>query len=312
PFPPLRLSAYLTIDQKAMTFCNLSHFPLLTDLRGQQPKDIGIVPPENFPSEGPDYLAPSWRSQINQPILDTVYLKMGDKRLIESIYQNREVLPNPTETNPERVKNLASDLGRNMRGVPFVKGPGIISNAKGAFTVNGKYTYFETGGGKYQQGQFVEGGIIEVRPPYVAAPIRKTVATAPENNKLLKLTSTFSTTEDIKEAEYYLTATPVHWISPKITNFIRARIYYVFSTNFEPNEGRFFGNWHLNNFLDFLSHPQRNHQEHSGFLYQSIFTNINGQLDPPVCNFVLHDFTTIPHGTPYPECDWGLGNQNHY
>lgn len=312
PYSDVRMAVYLSLDQKNMALCNLGRFPLQTDMRGQRPGDIGVIPPVNFPSEGPSYLAPEWRSDVNHPLLDAVYLKMADNRLVESIYQNHSVLPDPAEHNQSAVRDLVLSLGRNFRGVPFVKGPGKISNIKGTSEVSGLYTFFRTGGGKYMQGQVIEGGAIEVRPPHVSKEIRKIIATQPESNKHLKLTSTFSTTENVEKAEYYVTATPISWITPSVSNCLRTKIYYVFSTGFDSNEGRFFGNWSLENFLDFLSFSHKNQRNSFGFLMQPVFKNLRGEWEAPVNNIVLHDFTTIPNGTPFPECDWGLGNQNHY
>ncbi|MCB1109941.1 MAG: hypothetical protein KDK64_03095 [Chlamydiia bacterium] len=311
PYPSIRMGICLGLDKKDIALCNLSHFPLRTDLRGQQPNDIGVTPPGTFPSEGPQYHAPEWRKEINQPLLDTVYLQMADKRLVEAIYQNHEELPNPAVPNPDGVKMLGNYLARNLRGAPFIKGPGRISNPRGTTDVAGKYTFFRTGGGTYMQGQVLEGGAIDVLPPYVSQPTRKVLACQPESNKAVKLSSTFSTTEDLVDAEYYITATPVSWNVPKISNFVRAGIYYVFSTDFTPKENRFFGNWCLENFLDFLSHHHKHPKHQFGFLKQPVYTDFNGQWLSPVNNIVLYDFTTIPNGTPYPECNWELGNQTH-
>ena len=311
PYSDVRMAVYLGLDQKDMALCNLGRFPLRTDLHGQKPDDIGVTPPANFPSEGTSYLAPEWRSDNNNPLLDGVYLKMADKRLVESIYQNHSILPNPAEPNQEAVKVLLEDLGRNFRGAPFCIGPGKISSARGSSDISGQYTFFRTGGGNYKQGQFVEGGLIEVVPPGSSKRIRKVIAAQPESNKALKLTSTFSTTENIEKSDYYIAATPVAWGSPQLSNFIRAKIYYVFSTDFEAKESRFFGNWNLQNFLDFLGHPHNNPKLRFGFLEQLTFKDFNGRWVSPANNIVLHDFTTIPNGTPFPECNWGLGNQNH-
>ena len=158
------------------------------------------------------------------------------------------------------------------------------------------------------QGQVVEGAANEVRPPHVSKEIRKVIAAQPESNKRLKLTSTFSTTENVEKADYYVTATPISWIAPNVSNCLRTKIYYVFSTDFDSNKGRFFGNWNLDNFLDFLNSPH----DSFGFLMQPVFKNLRGEWETPVNNIVLYDFTTIPNGTPFPECNWGLGNQNHY
>lgn len=308
PYSAVRMAVYLGLDQKDMALCNLGRFPLRTDLRGHQSNDIGVTPPKNFPSEGPTYPTPEWRGDVNHPLLDTVYLKMADKRLVESIYQNYSVLPNPTEHNQNAVRDLVSSLGKNFRGDPFVKGPGKISSIKGTSEVSGLSTFFRTGEGHHMHGQVIEGGIIEVRPPHISEKIRKVIATQPESNKRLKLSSTFSTTEDVAKADYYVTATPVSWVTSNISNFLRAKIYYVFSTDFDPNKGRFFGNWNLDNFLDFLSCENQNF----GFLRQPVFKNLRGEWETPVNNIVLHDFTTIPNGIPSPKCNWRLGNQNHY
>jgi len=321
PYSGIRMAAYLTLDQKELAFCNLSQFPLRTDLRGQKPDDIGVDLPENFPTEGPSYLAPQWRSRANQSLLDTVYLKMGDKRLIETVYQNHELMPDPAEYNKGAINTLVSNLSNNFQGIPFVKGPGFISSPKGSLEVNGLYTFFRTAGGRYKQGQLIEGSSIEVRSPDLTRNTQKVVCEKPKNNISLKLTSTFSTTQDVEKAQYYITATPVPWNYPKTSNALRSKIYFVFDTAFKPDEERFLGNWHLSNFLDFLETVQlgaprgrgrgRHPSVKRGFLHETIFTDFNGKAASPVNNLVLYDFTTIPNGYPYPECNWQLGNDTH-
>lgn len=312
PYQGIRLGMYLGLDQKAMALCNLGRFPLRTDIRGQQPKDIGVNPPENFPSNGPEFTAPSWRENNNQSMLDTVYLKMADKRLVEAVYQNRELLPNPAEDNPDGVKTLSTNLTQSMRAIPFVKGPGKITIQKGSADIKGKYTFFRTGGGKFMQGQVFEGGCIEVGPPYLSQPVRKVIAETPSSNKVAKLSSAFSTTEDLNDVEYQVSPTPTFWSYPKLSNHVCTKIYYVFSTDFKADEGRFFGNWNLDNFLNFIHVPNKNPRLQSGFLTGVVYRDLKGSWITPSNNIVLHDFTTIPNGTPYPECDWQLGNHTHY
>lgn len=301
-FYDIRIGVCISLDQKNLALANLSHFPLLTDIRGEKPSDIGITVPENFPALGSDYLAPEWRVENNRPLLDTIYINMGDIRLVDAIYQNHALLPDPIQENSKGSCLLAEDLGKNLRNEPFVKGPGFITNPQGSNTIAGLYTFFKTGGGKKKQGQFISGGKIEIRPPFVEKAITKVISDDPVNNKNMRITSPFSTTKDLTGAEYYLTATPVRWDYPKISNALLSKIYFVFSTEFEPaNQRRFLGNWHVKNFLNFLN----------AFLNQKVFTNFNGEKVKPVKNLVLYDFTTLPNGNPYPECDWELGNQNH-
>ena len=91
----IRLAILLNMDQKDFAFANLALFPLRTDLRGEKANSIGITPPPNFPSEAPNYLAPEWRSNQNHSLLDTVYVRMDDPRLIECVCQPKvEMSPN--------------------------------------------------------------------------------------------------------------------------------------------------------------------------------------------------------------------------
>ncbi len=303
PFPSIRMGVLLTLDQKELAFCNLAHFPLLTDIRGGKPNNIGITPPEHFPSQGVQHPAPEWRSHNNRPLLDTVYLNLADYRLVDPIYQNKAL----NKKNPKQLRALSKNLGDAFRGSPFVKGPGVITSQKGECAVTGRYTFFKTGSPGKDEGQLLSGSKIEVRPPFVKNVITRTLAEDPENNRECALTSSFDLLDDIVKAEYYMTATPVNWSSPKISNYIRSRIYYVFSTEFEPKGKQFFGNWSLEAFMKFVYNPSKK----TGFLYEPLFTNLNGRKETALNNFVIHDFTTIPNGIPYEECDWKLGNKAH-
>ncbi|MBF5059475.1 hypothetical protein [Candidatus Neptunochlamydia vexilliferae] len=302
-FPSIRMGVLLTLDQKELAFCNLAHFPLLTDIRGKKPNHIDIIPPEHFPSQGVQHLAPEWRIHNNRPLLDTVYLDLADHRLVEPIYQNQTL----DKKNLGQVRALAQDLGNTFRGTPFVEGPGTITNFKGENKVSGLFTFFKTGSPGDDEGQLIAGSKIEIRPPFVRKAVTRTLAENPENNRKCALNAGFSLHDDIIEAKYYVTATPVNWSAPRISNYIRSRIYFVFSTEFEPNENEFFGNWSLENFMNFVYNPSKK----MGFLYEPLFTNFNGRKETALNNFVIHDFTTIPNGVPYKECDWKLGNCPH-
>lgn len=304
----IRRAILLNMDQKDFAFANLALFPLQTDLRGEKPNSIGLKTPENFPSEGPNYLAPAWRSEKNHALLETVYIRMYDPRLVECVYQNSELLPDPTVYNASALTNLSHNLGDVFRGTPFMKGPGYINNARGTSEIEGLYTYFKTGGGEYQEGQFLNGSYIEVRPPYLSQAVRKVVSEDPMNNRQMKITSTFSTTQDVEHAEYFYSPIPMNWSQPKVSPRIHGGIYYVFSTNFEPKKGRFLGNWSVDNFVKLIY----NTQTKTGFLYELFFSVFTHHCCwAPKNNIVLYDFTTLPNGDPYPECDWKLGNQTY-
>lgn len=306
-FPTIRIGILFNIDQKELVCANLARFPLYTDLRGKKYGDIDINVPKYFPGQGPELLAPEWRADKNAPLLDTAYLNLADLRLVETIYQNHEILPNPPVSNSEGMKILAQRFAMNFRGAPIAKGPGSVTILKGTNEVQGEYTFFKTGSFKSHEGQFLKDSIIEIRPPHVTKSIRKTIASDPESNKRMKLTSSYSTTTDIIEAEYYITPTPVRWNRPKMSNFISSKIYFVFSTDFDPKKGRFMGNWHLDNFINFLRNPDTE----KGLLTDTFFINLAGKGVGITNNIVIHDFTTIPNGNPYPEIDWKLGNNVH-
>jgi hypothetical protein len=301
-FPSLRRGIILNMDEKDLSLANLSRFPLRTDLKGEQWKSIGILLPSTFPSQGE--IAPSWRIDNSSSLLETVYVKLYDSRLIEPIYQNYATLPEPAEEKIEAAAILSNNLGNNFRGIPFVKGPGYISSLMGTTTILGKYTFLKTGEGPDREGRFIDGQAIEIRPPFVSAPIRKVVSGEPLNNKEMTITSCFSTTTDIIEAEYYYTPIPVNWTRPKISEHIRSHIYFVLSTEYEAPGERYMGNWHIKNFLNFIL----NGKKQTGWLKEPIFMNFNGKLIPPSCNLVIYDYSTIPNGTGYSVCDWNLGN----
>lgn len=300
----IRRGILISIDQKDFAFANLALFPLKTDLRGEKPNNIGVNVPENFPSEGPEYFAPSWRENQNYPLLETVYVRMFDPRLVECIYQNHEVLPDPMTWNSNAIATLSKYLGNTFRGAPFMKGPGYLYAARGLTKIEGLFTFFRTGGGQYNEGQFLDGSRLEVTLPD-GRKVEKVISGDPQNNRLMKTTSPFSTTHDLVKAEYSLAPIPINWSYPQISSRVHSNIYFVFSTDFQPKQGRYFGNWNINNFVNLLYYSKAR----KGFLYEPFFSTFGKNCCwNPKNNLVIYDFTTIPNGYPYPEFDWELGN----
>ena len=306
-FPSLRTAAYFNLDQKDLAFANLARFPLSTDLRTERPNDLGVVLTDQFPAQGEELLAPEWRSNDNRPLLDHAYVNMADRRLISTIYQNQEHVAKPHVYDERGVLICARNLSMNLRGEPIAKGPGKVTILKGTNVVKGTYTFFRTGDIQNREGKFVRNGVIEIRPPYTESVMRKVIANHPDTNKQMHVTSSFSTTADIIDADYHFTPTPISWNHPRVSNALSSRIYFVFSCEFTPPKDLFMGNWGFQNFLAFL----RNHNRNNGFLCLPLFTNLENQGQPPTNNIVMYDFTTIPNGTPYPEVNWGLGNRVH-
>lgn len=305
---PKRIGMLLPLDMKDFALANAAPFPLASHLRKTQAGNIGIRLPQNFPSKAPDYRPPVWRSPTNtSALLDTVYLMASDPRLIPHVYQNYDILPKPDQptTNPV-IGQLVDNLEKNFLGIPYVKGPGFITNHKGTSDVSGNYTFFRTGG-SHGEGQFISGQLIEIRPPYAPEVITRVVDGIPHSNRIMKLSSTFSTTHSFENAEYWHTAIPCNWTTPCLSNSVISSLYFVFSTDYESKGPRYFGNWRINNFLSFTIY----HVKDNGIIHRKIFRNLNGKLVKPLNNLVIHDYSTIPNGDPFPECDWGLGNQNH-
>ena len=308
PFSRLNRAVFLPLDEKDFALINLARFPLSTDLSSSDPLSLGVRLSSTFPTTAPLYSAPSWRNGYNrEPLLETVYLQLADHRLIDPIYQNYRILNDPLSNHPDNLKDiaiLAENLGKNFCGIPFVKGPGTITTKQASFRLSGSNTFFQTGDRKAHQGQLREGQPIELRPPYVLKKVRRKVAKDPQNNQELLLKAPFSLVSDTKDAEYYCTAVPVTWTTPKTSQFLQSRIYFVFSTEFNIDGERYLGNWSLHNFLSFLNGSHA----HRGFLSHPIFTNLDGELSLPAKNIVLYDYSTIPNGSLYPNCDWQLEN----
>lgn len=311
-FSSLRTGMVLNLDHRNLAFLNLARFPLYTDVRSLSPNSTGLPLPENFPSTAAELSAPSWRSENNAPLLDTVYVNLADPRLVDPIYQNLSVMKDPTVSDVAAAKNLSELLSHTFTGVPFVKGPGKITVGKGCNTIEGKYTFFRTGTQKNHIGKFDNYTAIEVRPPFVEETMTKYTVGSPVSNKEMKVTSSFSTTIDISDADYYMNPVPIRWNATRVSNHLISKIYYVLSTEFTPPHERYMGNWHLDNFLEFVykSNPRGSAKNAKGFLTTPIYWGLSGTVCP-VNNLVLYDFTTIPNGYPYPECDWKLGNKTH-
>ncbi|MCP5505837.1 MAG: hypothetical protein H7A38_03015 [Chlamydiales bacterium] len=323
-FSSLRTGMIFNLDQRNLALSNLARFPISTDIRPVLPEESEIICNTYYPSQDGEGFAPEWRSENNSPLLDTAYLNLADHRLVDSIYQNTAVLADPTVNNEISANSLANYLSMAVKGVPFIQGPGKISIDKGTNTVKGKYTFFRTGTQKYSIGKFVKNGILEVRPPFVATATQKRISEQPSSNKDLKITSAYSTVENIEDADYFMCPTPTRWDTVRLSNHLASKIYYVFSTEFTPPNSRFFGNWEANNFYHFLYKleivPAEQDQNgrivkspeahYSGFINNPLLTGFEGPIIPGK-NLVIYDFTTIPNGYPYPECDWELGNKTH-
>ena len=306
-FPNIRTAACFNLDQKDLAFANLARFPLNTDLRSERKDEIGIKLTEAFPAQGEELLAPEWRPNDNSPLLNHIYLIMADRRLIQDIYQNPTYFPKPHLYDERGVSIASRHLSMNLRGEPIAKGPGKVTILKGTTDVKGLYTFFKTGSINKRDGLFVKNGVIEIHPPFTEKVMRKVISEDPDTNKHMKVTSSFSTTTDIVEADYYFNPTPISWNRPMISNVLASKIYFVFSCEFTPPKDLFMGNWGHENFIAFLNNQYQN----DGFLYQPLFTNLLNQGQKPTNNIVIYDFTTIPNGTPYPEVNWGLRNRVH-
>jgi hypothetical protein len=308
PFSKIRLGMILPLEMKNFALANGASFPLYADLRSESnQKEIGIKLPENFPSHPPKFSPPFWRASVYRiPLLDTIYLNLADPRLLSSVYQNKSVLPHPEiVADSEKISSLAKTLGKVFHGTPLVQGPGNISSEAHSCIIKGNYTFFHTGSPS-GEGQLLNGCQIEIHPPYVAQTILRET-TSPESNRKIGLSSPLSLEESVDEAEYWICPVPCNWQIPRISNILRSRLYFVFSTTHTPQKECFFGNWNLQNFLNFVAHDP----SVPGFIHLLLFRDLKGALVRPKNNLVLYDFSTLPNGTAFPELDWNLGNQSH-
>ena len=306
-FYPLKIGLMLPLDKKELALANISSFPLSKNLKSiQNPEKLGIQLPDNYPSSAPNYLPPSWRPpSYKRSMADTVYLNLGDHRLIPTIYQNYKILSKPFIPNPEAVNSLNKLLNMTFQAIPFIKGPGHITCLKGSSKIKGTYTFFFTGSPK-GKGKFTKDQLIEIRPPYLDVAISRRVKKI-DSNRDMEISSAFTTTKDIKNAEYFLSPIPVNWTVPAISSALKSKIYFVFNIDYDPQKDQFFGNWCLENFIQFLYHGNKK----EGFLFYPLFTNFQNQRVLPHNNIVLDDFTCLPNGVPYPESNWKLGNQSY-
>ena len=308
-FYRLTVSIFLPLDMKDFALANAACFPLTSELRSQK-GGIGIELPSDFPSSGPDFPPPNWRAE-NQltSLLDSVYLQMSDERLVPHVYQNYDILSKPDQPSTDHIiRETVINLVKTMTGVPFVKGPGNISCQQGSNLVTGNYTFFRTGSSK-GEGQFISNQTIEIRKPFVDSTIAREIIGIPDSNRKMRVSSAFSTTFPLDSVEYWHTPIPCNWSQPKISKGVQSKLYFVFSTVCEPNRNRFFGNWRFGNFMSFLQY--RNTKEAFGFIHFNLFTDLNGKPVKPHNNLVLYDFSTLPNGDPFPDCNWELGNHNY-
>ena len=299
----LKIGMLLPLDLKDFALANAADFPLHSELRSKKDSSqIGVYLAENFPSEAPTFAPPPWRNAANrQSLLDTVYLDLADARLAPHLYQNYDELPHPERVaNYSTIDSLSYKLQLETFGVPYVKGPGFIKNTSSSTTVSGAYTFFRTGS-TTGEGQFIPDQQILIYNPITGEKVVRTVVGIPLNNKEMTISSPFSATHSFDKLEYWTTAIPCDWSTPLISQKVNSKIYFLFSTSFESEKEKFFGNWHYDNFSRFINR----------FLSRVFYTGLNGQLMTPTNNLVIHDFTTIPNGKPFPDVNWCLGNQSY-
>lgn len=299
-YSALKIGMLLPLDLKDFALANAASFPLHSELRS--PKDstqLGIYLPENFPSTAPNFEPPEWRAvAYRDSLLDVIYLNFGDSRLVPYVYQNYEILPHPEKVaSLNSLSTISHYFQLETFGIPYVKGPGHIKASSSSVNVQGNYTFFRTGS-TLGEGQFIDDQQIQIILPGTDEKIVRTIVGTPSSNKEMILSSPFSATHSFDKLEYWTTATPSNWTTPMISQKLNSKIYFVFSTSFESEKDKYFGNWHYQNFVQFVNN----------FLVRYFFTGLNGEYAFPTNNLVLHDFTTIPNGKPFPDVNWGLGN----
>lgn len=308
-YSDIRIAMLLPLDMQDFAIANAASIPIHVDMRDPHDRSkLGITPPSLYPSLPPQYPIPKWRTEQHKgPMLDTVYLDMGDPRLVRWIYQENKLLPNPSQNTKDAVtENLATLMEKVFQGKPFIKGPGFISTRPSTTVITGSHTFFRTGGPN-GEGQFSPNSLIEVRPPFVSKTVLGTVTNMPQSNHEMTLSSPLYPAHDVDHIEYWHAPIPCRWASLKLSNQLRSRLYFVFSTSYDSQKDRFLGNWSLANFLQFIGTPTNG----KGFLNKLLFMGNKMDLVKPCNNIVLGDFSTIPNGANFPGVNWRLGNQSH-
>lgn len=305
------LAVVLPITAKAFCFANLAPFPLHNGLRvSQHSKDIGIKLPPQFPSSSPHFPSPVWRSGASMadramPLLSAVYLDMGDARLKDHLYHDKQILPLPSQYTPSALSSIAKRLESIFTSTPYMQGPGYVSLSANSVDVTGKYTLFKEGS-KKDEGRFVNGQKIGFYLENSEQMQVRALIEDPKSNTQIKINSPLSFDQSIEHHPYYYSPFAVNWATPLVSRSITSKIFYVFDVNYTPGKAMAQGDWHLINFLHFLV----NAKSKTGFLYTRLFKGFDNQWIKPNNNLVISDYSAIPNGSIYEEIDWNMGNSS--
>ena len=212
----IKLGSTLGIDETNPTYANVATFP------GNQQWGASIG---NFPSS-----VPSWRSGNNSSILQSVYIQCYQTD-IPSLFAAGA---NSYNANHNGIR-AGSILNKILRNVPYLAGQGTLSSSKGSSSVSGQGTNFST----YSDAMLYVGGT------------KLGVVDSALSNTQLNLESgaAFSTSN----SPFARTEITTGWASSSgVTQSMVNSIYWMFSLNY-TNPFYFFGNWLLEDFMDFVS-----------------------------------------------------------
>jgi len=220
PCPKLRLSMVVDINQRNFTFANLARFPLGNDIQLNS-NGKKMDPPSDFPSKPPYSTTPAWRQEnVEEPMLDAVFLDLTNPLLKKEIYQNPKLLT--------PVSLVEKSLVDTLNSHPTIPGPGLISIPQGSCNIEGDGTYFNTGEEPHKQGICRKGTTIKISPPYLSKATHRKVIHDPTNNCKLTINRAFHIRKDIKQVPYKYSIVDNPWNEVPISESLRKRIFVLF------------------------------------------------------------------------------------
>ena len=267
----IKLGSTLGIDESNPTYANVATFP------GNQEWGASIT---NFPTS-----VPSWRSGNTSSILQSVYIQCYQTD-IPTLFAAGANSYNASHNGIR----AGSILNKILRNVPYLAGQGTLSSSKGSRAVSGTGTNFTT----YSDAMLYVGGT------------KLGVVDSAVNNTQLNLESgaAFSTSN----SSFTRTEITTAWASSgSVTQAMVDSVYWMFSLNY-TNPFYFFGNWLLDDFMDFVT----SFKAASKAGPTSPFGPGGSSLSFPLFNLALYDadflYNTVSGQTVYngEVINWGV------
>ncbi|MDN3504572.1 MAG: hypothetical protein P0S95_03230 [Rhabdochlamydiaceae bacterium] len=250
----IKIGSTLGVDEAPETYANLATFPVPDSFA------LGYGNPPNFPTTSFPNPAPTWqRSPTDASLLQSVYIQVYETD-IPAIFAAGATTTSASHSGV----TAGSYFNSLLREYPYLTGVGTISATQHATTVTGHGTNFTN----------YSDPLLFV--PYEGNPIKK-LCTVNGVNSPTSL-STTAATATVSNVSFQRTEISAAWtgdlagatsLTPAQGQTILDNIVWMFSVNYQTNTKTptaslyFFGNWLLDDFMDFIDATITNNNKES-------------------------------------------------